>query len=143
MTLEQFVQLNLDAAVLLYRTGRMRLLTDDERFLTGEATGLEAMALLLQRQLSVKNDARLCNDARNQREVREGVRPARVRAGRFKGVTFDGRYHRAKGTKDGKAHWLGYFKTDVEAARAYDAWVTANNPRCKTNAQLGLLGEEA
>jgi hypothetical protein len=60
---------------------------------------------------------RVCTPQENRRNV---PRQRRGRSG-FKGVYYD-RHGRpfAKITAEGKAHWLGYFPTEIEAARAFD-----------------------
>lgn len=60
----------------------------------------------------------------------------------FKGVFMHpdtGRF-RATIRKDGKNHYLGYFSTAVEAAKAYDsAALSMFGEHAKTNSQLGLI----
>lgn len=137
MTLEAFINLNYEAAILLYKTGRMRLLTDDPYYLEGHATDAEAMVLLLQHQLTHKNVEDLTRASRNHREVREGTRPKRTRTLPYKGIGPNGPSWHAYGHEGGRKLYLGTFKTAREAAVAFDEWA---GPRGrKTNADLGLL----
>jgi hypothetical protein len=142
MTLEDFVNLNYNAAVRLYQTGRMRLLTDEETYLKGEATALDATVLLLQRQLSLRNADQLSRAEANRREIRAGVRPAKTRTGKYKGVYFTNRGWVARVEAGGKKVLLGYFKDPREGALAWDAYVREHYPGRATNADLGLLSEE-
>ena len=73
MTLEEFVNENYNAAILLFTSGRMGLLTQDPRLLSGEATALEATVALLEYRLRHK-DYDDCNpNNRRRRDRAAGV----------------------------------------------------------------------
>ncbi len=150
MTLEDFISLNYNAVQHLYNTKRMRLLTEDPYYLSGEATVCEAMVLLLQAQLSDKRrlpDEAMSPKALKARQRARGEVPkmADLKTSRYLGVSrASGRdLWVARGKVAGKVTLCSHHKTQLEAALAYDAWVREVRPQGRTNASMGLLPEGA
>lgn len=142
MTLEEFISLNYHAAIRLYQTGRMALLTTDPRYLSGEATAQEAMVLLLQHQLSRKDANALSKEGLRRREQRQGTHEARILTSVYRGVSAHPRGWRVMvATNGGHKQHIGVYPTQLAAARAYDAYVLAHYPQKATNVALGLLQE--
>ncbi len=65
---------------------------------------------------------RIVSAAENARNRRKGTNTS----SKFKGVTAHADNWIAQATYNGKHHYLGYFKSEVEAARAYDEFCKKN-----------------
>lgn len=89
------------------------------RFLMGAQTGTEIDHRNQSKRDNRKANLRFCTALQNG--ANKG-KLANGKSSRFKGVAR--KYHRwtARAKLHGKRIWLGQFKTEVEAARAYNEW---------------------
>lgn len=86
---------------------------------------------------NTKTNLRKCSHAEN---TRNRVKPSGT-SSRFKGVYRDSRrgYWRVRVSFEKRAHYVGVFQDEVEAARAYDAKaLELHGEFARTNATLGL-----